>query len=392
MAAMLMLGTGMPQAATLTVLNNNDSGAGSLRATVAAASAGDTIVFGSVTGTITLTSGAIAISQNLTITGPGAGTLTVSGNNASQVFNLTNVTGTISGLTISGGNIVGFGGGIATSGGALTLSNVVVTGNTATNGGGGIINGSVMILINTTVSGNSASFGGGFNNLGPLTLTNSTVSGNAATAAIGADGGGIYTDATVSLIDSTVSGNTATNGGGIFVNGAATTVNNATIANNGGSQFFVNNINGAAATLESTVIANPAGGTNCGGPVLPTSNGFNLDSANSCAFAAPTDLINTNPLLGPLANNGGPTLTLALLAGSPAINKGANPLALAFDQRGPGFARVSGGATDIGAFEVQAAQSLPIPTPALNAGALLALAALSALAGMAALRRQRDHS
>ena len=317
----------------------------------------------------------------------------MSGSNSSQVFNLTDVTVSMSGLTISGGNVTGFGGGINTTNGSLTLTNVVITGNTASNGGGGITNGGTLMLVNSTVSGNTASFGGGFNNLGPLSILNSTVSGNTASGA-GEDGGGIYTDGTVMLIDSTVSGNTATNGGGIFVNGSATTVNNATIANNGGSQLYVNDINGAAATLESTIIADPAAGTNCAGPALPTSNGFNLDSADSCAFAAPTDLINTNPLLGGLANNGGPTLTQALLSGSPAINKGANPLALAFDQRGPGFARVSGGGTDIGAFEVQAAPAQPVlvPVPTLNGVALFALAALSALCGLVALRRRRGRS
>jgi hypothetical protein len=217
------------------------------------------------------------------------------------------------------------------------------------------------------VSGNTADFGGGIWTGSALTITNSTMSGNA-----GGAGGGA----------------------GIEVGGGTTTLTNVTIASNGSdgeAQLTVVAGVGAAALAESTIIANAlAGGKNCDG-VAPTSNGFNLDSANSCSFGMPTDLINTNPLLGPLQNNGGPTFTMALLAGSPAIDKGANPLALAFDQRGPGFARVVGVAADIGAFEVQGAPPSPIlvPVPTLNDVALLALSALSALAGMAVLRRRR---
>ncbi len=179
---------------------------------------------------------------------------------------------------------------------------------------------------------------------------------------------------------------------GIEVDRGTTTLTNVTIAGNGSAGEAQLNVvagNGAAATVESTIIANAVGGgKNCDG-VAPTSNGFNLDSANSCSFGMPNDLINTNPLLGPLQNNGGPTFTIAPLAGSPAINKGANPLALAFDQRGPGFARVVGVAADIGAFEVQAAPSAPVAMPTLNGGASFALSALSALIGLAVLRRRR---
>src|SRR5271165_6245156 len=121
--ACVMLGASAPQAATLTVTNNNDTGVGSLRAEVAAAASGDTINFApTVTGTITLTSGEIDINTNLTITGPGAGTLTVSGNNSSLVFNVTlggGATVAISGLTISEGN--GTNGGGIFNGGTMTL-------------------------------------------------------------------------------------------------------------------------------------------------------------------------------------------------------------------------------------------------------------------------------
>jgi hypothetical protein len=252
----------------------------------------------------------------------------------------------------------------------LTLTNSTVSGNMGTLGGGIYSNCECAPAVNSsTVSGNTAQFGGGIwtGANGALSVTNSTISGNAA-------GGG--------------------DGAGIEVNGGTATLNNVTIAGNGSAgeaQLTVVVGGGAAATVESTIIANAlAGGNNCDG-TAPTSNGFNLDSANSCAFGMATDLKNTNPLLGPLQNYGGVTNTLALLPGSPAIDKGANPLALAFDQRGPGFARVVGVAADIGAFEVQGAPpSGAVLVPTLNDVALLVLSALSALAGMAALRcRQR---
>jgi hypothetical protein len=440
--ACVILGASTPQAATLTVINNNDSGVGSLRAEVAAAASGDTINFApGVTGTITLTSGEIDINTSLTITGPGAGTLTVSGNNTSIVFNVAigGFTVAISGLTISGGNgsngagifngatmtltdsvvsnnaAVGFGGGIfnffsltlnnstvsgnsAATGagiyseGGLTVTNSVVSGNIATGNGGGIDDAGTMTLTNSTVSGNTGILGGGiYTNCECAPVVNSsTVSGNTAQF-----GGGIWTASGLSVINSTISGNAAGggDGAGIEVNAATTTLNNVTIAGNGSggeAQLSVVVGGGAAVTVESTIIANAlGGGADCDG-TAPTSNGFNLDSANSCAFGMSTDLINTNPLLGPLQNNGGPTSTMALLAGSPAIDKGSNPLALAFDQRGPGFARVVGVAADIGAFEVQGAPpSAAAPMPTLSGVALLALSALSALAGMAALRRRQ---
>src|SRR5262249_37845014 len=107
---------------TLTVTNLLDSGDGSLRAEIAAAASGDTIVFDpSLKGTITLTSGELAVATNLTIQGPGAGTLTVSGNNAQRGFHvLPNANVTISGLTIANGNVADFGAGIESEG-SLTL-------------------------------------------------------------------------------------------------------------------------------------------------------------------------------------------------------------------------------------------------------------------------------
>src|SRR5713226_4247081 len=125
-AVVVMTVTNRVSAATITVMNTNDSGAGSLRQAIIDAGAGDTIDF-SVTGTITLTTGELLINKNLTITGPGVASLSVSGNNASRVFKIASgVTVMISGLTISDGSATD-GGGILNFG-TLTLTNIVLSG------------------------------------------------------------------------------------------------------------------------------------------------------------------------------------------------------------------------------------------------------------------------
>ena len=176
---------------TLTVLNHLDSGTGSLRADIAAAHSGDTIVFApSLDGqTITLTSGELLIKKNLTIAGPGAGELTISGGGLSRVFEVAqkeNVT--LSGLTISNGLAVE-GGGIENYG-TLTLSAGTLSGNTANNEGGGINNYGTVTVSGCTLSNNHASYGGGIDNHGTATVSGgSTLSGNSAAYA----GGGIST-------------------------------------------------------------------------------------------------------------------------------------------------------------------------------------------------------
>ena len=167
-------------------------------------------------------------------------------------------------------------------------------------------------------------------------MTNSTLSGNTGY------GGGVYNSGTATVTNSTLSGNAAAFGGGIWNTGTA--------------------------TLKNTIVANSPSGNNCYGPI--TVGGYNLDSDNTCGFGTSNNsLSGVDPMLGPLADNGGPTETHALLEGSPAINKGNNAFAvdpdgnpLQFDQRGQGFARIVGGSVDIGAFEVQGIGSEPPPT------------------------------
>src|SRR5215216_875872 len=166
-------------AATRTVTNAGDGGAGSLRATIAAAASGDTVVFSNVIDTIVLTSGELVIAKNLTINGPGAKLLTVLRANdpatpAFRIFNVTGGTVAISGLTISGGRFFGADNGVVNGGsgqgggirnaGTLTLTNCALTGNQATGGfgmpicgpgeGGGIYNAGTLKLSGCTLSGN----------------------------------------------------------------------------------------------------------------------------------------------------------------------------------------------------------------------------------------------
>src|SRR5262249_13300138 len=238
---------------TLTVVNLNDSGPGSLRCALAQAQPGDTVAFAHrLHGTITLTSGELQVGQDVTIQGPGAGRLAISGNHASRVFEiLPGADATISGLTVPGGvangpdsgSLSGSGGGICVDGGAtLTLSDAVVTGNTAnaasadrgrfvfvSGSGGGIYNAGTLTVLDSTVSGNTANsgsaqvrgnvtgYGGGVYNAGTLTLADNVVEGNTANAGASVystegQGGGIYTTGTLTVRDVRVEGDTANAG------------------------------------------------------------------------------------------------------------------------------------------------------------------------------------
>ena len=250
-------------------------------------------------------------SGGLTINGDGAVTTIIDGGDLDRVFHVRSGTVSISGVTIQNGS-GGEGGGIYNVG-TLTLTNSTVSGNTAPSNGGGIYNYSTLTLTNSTVSGNAAPTDGGgiYNFGGTLTLTNSTVSGNTATSS----GGGIYNSShsytLATLTNSTITNNSAGSGSG------------GGIARAGSTSNFVN--------LKNTIVANSTSGGNCLGTMA--SNGNNLDSDGTCGLAGPTDQTNTNPQLGPLADNGGPTQTHALLAGSPAIDAGNNAGCPATDQR-----------------------------------------------------------
>jgi hypothetical protein len=383
-------------AATLTVSNTSDSGGGSLRDAISTAVSGDTINF-SVTGTITLTTGPLLISQNLTIVGPGAPSLTISGGGSDRIFGISaGTTVNISELTISDGF---FGGAAIFNSGTVILTDVVISNNSAGGGdGGGIFNNggtATATLTNVTISGNSATGGGGiYNDGGTLTLTNVTISGNTATDGGAGIGGGIFNEGgTVTLTNVTISGNSAQDGGGgIFNLGGTLTLTNVTISGNNTtnptssySGGGINNLfGGGTVSLLNTIVANSTFGGNCAGTI--TSLGYNLDSANTCAFTVTGDLINTDPLLGPLALNApGTTETQALLAGSPAIDA-ADPSSFPpTDQRG--VTRPQGPRADIGAYEFVS----PVPTsvPTMTEWGMMIFIVFAGLGSVYYLTRQR---
>ena len=272
---------------------------------------------------------------------------TLNGNSATQngggILNSSG-TATLTNVTLSGNSSGGFGvgGGIFNGGTAtLTLTNVTISGNSA-GGGGGIDIGeqATATLTNATLSSNQAgTSGGGIVNGGTLTLTNVSLYSNQA----GANGGGLHNYAGLAtLTNVTLSGNQAAAGGGIF-NWDTVTLTNVTLSGNeapdGGGI-----VNPGTASLKNTLIAKGAQGVNCAGI---SGGSFNLSDDTSCGFGAGRD--NVNLLLGPLANNGGLTLTHMPQPPSPAIDGGTGSGCPAIDQRGA--SRPQGLACDVGAVE-----------------------------------------
>jgi predicted outer membrane repeat protein len=242
-----------------------------------------------------------------------------------------------------------YGGGIRHIYGDLTLTNSTVSDNTASRSGGGIWKdsghiGDYFTITNSTVSGNTSYGGSGGGISGShLTLTNSTVSGNTAGYGFG---GGLWGEY-FTITNSTVSGNTAYSGGGI--SGEYMTVTDSTVSGNHATYEGGGIYSGGSANLTNTIVADNGTTTpNCDGAL--DSLGYNLADDDSCGFTALGDLVVADAMLGPLADNGGPTETHALLAGSPAIDAGspACPPPVT-DQRG--VLRPQGAACDIGAFE-----------------------------------------
>jgi hypothetical protein len=495
--AVALAAPGSAQAANLEVINNSDAGAGSLRAAISTANANaesDVITYAPGLSTITLTSGPVVITTPLEveIRGPGAGSLAVSGNDATSILGVSvGADVKVSGLTLTNGrsapaNASGFGGAVGNAG-TLALTDMVVkdsvavgsngaavangNGNSAT--GGGIYNhgAGTLSLLRTRVTGNKAiggagggngttlifaggasgggiagefpgavtitesevtsnqaiggaggngtftiggsAFGGGMRADGTTTIRRSTFDGNVATGgarggAVGTNGGGfgggvylaapssevtaslfsgntttgagdgssegagVYSAGSTVLSNSTISGNVASgtapvrNAGLRSSGGTNVTVRGATIAANtaaGGANVLSN----GDLTFENTIVADALGGVNCNlaGATL-TSAGHNMEDTATCQFIHPTDKPNTDPQLQPLADNGGPTRTQALLPGSPAVDAGSSA-GLSEDQRGVArpqdwFAIPNAaGGFDIGAFELQAPARPPAP-------------------------------
>lgn len=361
---------------TFTVTNTNDDGAGSLYQAIQDAndnSGDDTVVFDpavfSTPQTIVLTGGEIFVSGNgsLTINGPGADKLTISGNNSSRIFSIAGDV-ILNDVKIANGSNAEDGGAISTFGNRLQINRCAFYNNTADQGGAISAVASELIVNQSTFFGNQTSFGGGailifaIEGSSTASITNSTFNQNSA-----ARGGAIYKGSAIfggdplelNLTSVTIAGNTATDtGGGLFIEQGNVRIINSIVAGNS-----LNDING-------TII----------------SQGYNLiQSTSNTVFAggAPqqTDIIGSNPMLAPLTNNGGKTETMALTEGSPAIDKGTSsnvqlpPLAenkksknarrniapqVATDQRGEmrpsDFFNIpnTGDGSDIGAFELTA--------------------------------------
>src|SRR5437899_2056959 len=251
LAVMAMLRSPCGWAAVVTT--TADSGPGSLRQAIASATPGETLTF-AVSGLITLTSGELLITTNLTITGPGASQLTVQRSTAAgtpdfRIFDIRSGTVTISGLTVSNGRSDSGGGILNQARADLTLHDLVISGNAATNAGGGIKNVGTLTLDRGIISGNAArggraganGFGGGFDNESDLIVSNSRIDNNLAVGGANADGigGGINNTGTAILTNCTVSGNTAEgssaggNGSGGGINNTGTVTNfNCTISGN----------------------------------------------------------------------------------------------------------------------------------------------------------------
>jgi len=329
---------------------------------ISLASSGDSIMVAAATYTENLT-----IGFSLRLVGASAVTTIIDGGSVGRVVIISNASAhvTLSNLTMRNGQ-----GGIGNSG-MLTVNNSTLSGNSASvggctkacrSGGGGIYNDGTLTINRTTISGNGANIGacvlgcyaqgGGIYNGGALAISNSTLSGNIASM-VGCDafcyaqGGGIYNyySSTLTINNSTISGNSAKF---IKCTGSACYVQ-------GGGIF-------GSATLQNSIVANnDARGLpwNCYGTI--TSKGYNLGSDGTCRFNNTGDLNNTDPKLGPLQNNGGPTQTQALLDGSPAIDAGnlsgctdGKGHLLKTDQRGkPRPDKEDTGGCDMGAYERQ---------------------------------------
>jgi hypothetical protein len=341
-------------AATVTVTSAVDPGPGSLREAISAAASGDTIVFdNSLSGQTIHLASPLTINKDLTIDGSALPSqIVISGDTDGNTIGdvrvfIVNATRTVTmkNLTITKGmgntfvdepsGFLAEGGGIFNAG-ILTITNSTLSDNTVSylvdekDAGGAISNHGTLTVTNTTFSNNDANYiaGAVYNYIGgTMTIANSTFSANSA----GLAGGGLLNRGTLNLINSTFSGNsanTASGAGGGLMNYTEGTLNYA-----------------------NTIIANSTSGGDCFNyfGTLGT-NSHNLVEDGGCAASFSGD-----PVLGALANNTGPTMTMALQAGSPALNAGDNTICAAapvsnFDQRGQ--ARPQGGtACDIGAFE-----------------------------------------
>lgn len=388
--------------ASFLVTNNGDSGAGTLRDAIERANldpAADTIDFApAVRGQITLASALPDLTTDLAIRGPGAGALAVARPNgfnppSFRIFTVTaGASVAISGLTISGGRAEA-GGGISNAG-TLVVSLATLSRNdafTETDGvvgsGGGIFNTGTLTVEDSTFDRNetgssrtfSASKGGAISNQGTLTVVGSTFNQNAS-GGMNSSGGAIDNAGTATIATSTFSANTAVGGGryggqgygGAIANTGTLDVESSTFADNvtAGSSFagaggpiiagggIINRAASARLSIGSSLFSGNVGGSVVDESGTFSSRRYNLFSDRPSLLLFPGDIVATDPLLGPLADNGGPTWTRALLPGSPAIDFVIPSGRVTTDQRG--VARPQGVIPDIGAFESRGFTITPV--------------------------------
>ncbi len=320
----------------------------------------DTITFSSLFNTpqtIALTGGQLVIDDraDTTVTGTGANMLSISGGGTSRVFAVYGGTATFSNLTISGGR-ANYGGGLRNIGGTVALNDCTISGNNAfgqgqgatQSGGGGLyLKGGTLTLTGCTVAGNSSySDGGGVAVYeGTATLIGCTISGNDVT---GGGGGGVFNaHGTEGLTNCTISGNRAISlGGGLYcISIYGLSLTNCTVTGNFGKYGGGIYSGGSQAAVANTIIAGNS------------ASGGGNDVTGSGGIGGSHNLIGGNPLLAPLGNYGGPTPTMPLLPGSPAIGAGTATGAPTVDQRGESRS----GHVDIGAFQSQGFTLTPAP-------------------------------
>ncbi|MBS0557930.1 MAG: IPTL-CTERM sorting domain-containing protein [Proteobacteria bacterium] len=422
----------------------DDGGNGTLRSVISGAGEGDTLDVSTLTcGAIVLTQGAIAVYQDyLAIAGPGANALAIDGARADRVFvHYGHGTLDLQGLTVRNGftRATGYhvtGGACVISNGYVAVERSIVSGCVAEGEGayGGGITARGVGIYSSTLSGNiargshpntfTAAYGGGaMAYRGIAIIIGSTITGNRATHASTdthgsyCTGGGIFSDRGGYMYASTLNGNYSYGTGGGLATHGPFDIANSTLANNtarfksGGGVFarvfypmrianstIAANTSGRpgagiyltgiadALTIASSIVANnrAAGAASDIAAMNPIaiSGANNLVTAKAANVTLPSGTLTADPLLAPLANNGGPTLTMGLYAGSPALGVGSNPNAFTNDQRGAGFPRTVGGLTDIGALQGTVAAPAPkIPAPALSAWALALLAGLLGFIG-----------
>ncbi|WP_440222723.1 IPTL-CTERM sorting domain-containing protein [Dokdonella sp. MW10] len=424
----------------------DDGSAGTLRDVIANAVDGDVVDLSALTcSSITLTTGGLAVNvDNLSVIGPGAAALTIDAAGGGTAFDFFGAeyggygTLSVTGLTLTNGYYLDAAGGAiwTANGGSVVLTDSAVT-NSTSNGkyasGGGIFADGNVTIVNSTISGNLADsskydgIGGGVYANGNVSITSSTISGNTARSNgsytyggytyYGAGfGGGVSAGGVLTISNSTISGNAASYGGGVAA-GAIGSLTNSTITLNTANASNSSGTYGAegggvviligkggkdsapqgvgAANIGSSILFGNSGGGTLFGADLGGTTGAAVTGANalvgSSTLTLPPGTLSGNPLLAPLANNGGPTQTHALGTGSPAIDAGNNAAALETDQRGEGFPRVSGTAADIGAYETQAGGGGPEPEAvALPTMSTWALALMAGLLGLFGWRRQRE--